>query len=151
MTHCILLLYRIKIRFCTPFHRFVERTGCVIYPQGNHFDPIAMLFNMFADFRIGDQGGCKNKPDLILYQDIGCFFLVTGFKAGIGQRLEAEKADLEKFRSEFFGQLSQLLAGREGVRVVVDDQNQPSASVVRKSGSMAGPRRRASRASGARV
>lgn len=36
------------------------------------------------------------------------------------QRLEAEKADLEKFRSEFFGQLSQLLAGREGVRVVGD-------------------------------
>jgi chemotaxis protein MotB len=35
-------------------------------------------------------------------------------------RLEAEKADLEKFRSEFFGQLSQLLAGREGVRVVGD-------------------------------
>ncbi len=36
------------------------------------------------------------------------------------KRLEAEKADLEKFRSEFFGQLSQLLAGREGVRVVGD-------------------------------
>ncbi|MCU0817236.1 MAG: peptidoglycan -binding protein [Cypionkella sp.] len=35
-------------------------------------------------------------------------------------RLEAEKADLERFRSEFFGQLSQLLAGREGVRVVGD-------------------------------
>ena len=36
------------------------------------------------------------------------------------KRLEAEKADLEKFRSEFFGQLSQLLAGRQGVRVVGD-------------------------------
>ncbi len=36
------------------------------------------------------------------------------------KRLEAEKANLEKFRSEFFGQLSQLLAGREGVRVVGD-------------------------------
>lgn len=36
------------------------------------------------------------------------------------QRLEAEKADLEKFRSEFFGQLSQLLEGRAGVRVVGD-------------------------------
>jgi chemotaxis protein MotB len=43
------------------------------------------------------------------------------------RRLEAEKAglearaeDLERFRSEFFGQLSQLLAGREGVRVVGD-------------------------------
>lgn len=35
-------------------------------------------------------------------------------------RLEAENADLAKFRSEFFGQLSQLLAGREGVRVVGD-------------------------------
>lgn len=35
-------------------------------------------------------------------------------------RLEAENANLEKFRSEFFGQLSQLLAGREGVRVVGD-------------------------------
>ena len=35
-------------------------------------------------------------------------------------RIEAEKADLEKFRSEFFGQLSQLLAGRDGVRVVGD-------------------------------
>ena len=33
---------------------------------------------------------------------------------------EAEKADLERFRSEFFGQLSSLLAGREGVRVVGD-------------------------------
>ncbi len=36
------------------------------------------------------------------------------------KRLEAEKADLEKFRSEFFGELSQVLAGREGVRVVGD-------------------------------
>ena len=36
------------------------------------------------------------------------------------KRLESEKADLEKFRSEFFGQLSQLLAGRDGVRVVGD-------------------------------
>jgi chemotaxis protein MotB len=35
-------------------------------------------------------------------------------------RLEAQNADLEKFRSEFFGELSQLLAGREGVRVVGD-------------------------------
>ncbi|MCB6179174.1 peptidoglycan -binding protein [Rhodobacter sp. Har01] len=34
--------------------------------------------------------------------------------------LEAEKADLEKFRSDFFGQLSRLLDGREGVRVVGD-------------------------------
>jgi chemotaxis protein MotB len=35
-------------------------------------------------------------------------------------RLEAENADLESFRSEFFGQLSRLLEGREGVRVVGD-------------------------------
>src|SRR3990167_5030278 len=35
-------------------------------------------------------------------------------------RLQAENADLAKFRSEFFGQLSQLLDGREGVRVVGD-------------------------------
>ena len=39
---------------------------------------------------------------------------------GERKRLEVEKADLEKFRSEFFGQLSQLLSGREGVRVVGD-------------------------------
>lgn len=36
------------------------------------------------------------------------------------KRLEAANADLAKFRSEFFGQLSQLLAGRQGVRVVGD-------------------------------
>jgi chemotaxis protein MotB len=36
------------------------------------------------------------------------------------KRLEAENANLARFRSEFFGQLSQLLAGREGVRVVGD-------------------------------
>ena len=36
------------------------------------------------------------------------------------KRLEAENADLERFRSEFFGQLSTLLQGREGVRVVGD-------------------------------
>ena len=36
------------------------------------------------------------------------------------KRLEAEKQNLEKFRSEFFGQLSQVLAGRQGVRVVGD-------------------------------
>lgn len=35
-------------------------------------------------------------------------------------RLEAETRDLAKFRSEFFGQLSTLLEGREGVRVVGD-------------------------------
>lgn len=36
------------------------------------------------------------------------------------KRLEDEKQNLEKYRSEFFGQLSQLLAGRQGVRVVGD-------------------------------
>jgi chemotaxis protein MotB len=36
------------------------------------------------------------------------------------KRLEAENQNLEKFRSEFFGQLRQLLAGRPGVRVVGD-------------------------------
>ena len=36
------------------------------------------------------------------------------------KRLEAENQDLSRFRSEFFGQLSTLLAGREGVRVVGD-------------------------------
>ncbi len=36
------------------------------------------------------------------------------------QRLETANLDLAKFRSEFFGQLSTLLAGREGVRVVGD-------------------------------
>lgn len=36
------------------------------------------------------------------------------------KRLEAEKADLERFRSEFFGQLREVLAGRPGVRVVGD-------------------------------
>ena len=35
-------------------------------------------------------------------------------------RLEAENQNLEKFRSEFFGQLSQVMAGREGVRIVGD-------------------------------
>ena len=36
------------------------------------------------------------------------------------KRLESENQNLEKFRSEFFGQLSTLLAGRQGVRVVGD-------------------------------
>ncbi len=36
------------------------------------------------------------------------------------KRLEAENQNLSRFRSEFFGQLSTLLAGREGVRVVGD-------------------------------
>lgn len=35
-------------------------------------------------------------------------------------RLAAENADLARYRSEFFGKLSQLLDGREGVRVVGD-------------------------------
>ncbi|MEY4983354.1 MAG: hypothetical protein RIR62_1620 [Pseudomonadota bacterium] len=35
-------------------------------------------------------------------------------------RLEAENVTLAQYRSEFFGKLSQLLAGREGVRVVGD-------------------------------
>jgi chemotaxis protein MotB len=35
-------------------------------------------------------------------------------------RLSAENQNLEKFRSEFFGQLRTVLAGREGVRVVGD-------------------------------
>ena len=35
-------------------------------------------------------------------------------------RLAAENKDLARFRSEFFGQLSTLLQGREGVRVVGD-------------------------------
>ncbi len=36
------------------------------------------------------------------------------------KRLEAENQNLEKFRSEFFGQLRTVLAGRQGVRVVGD-------------------------------
>lgn len=36
------------------------------------------------------------------------------------KRLEAENLDLARFRSEFFGQLREVLAGREGVRIVGD-------------------------------
>ncbi len=36
------------------------------------------------------------------------------------KRLEAEKQDLEKYRSEFFGRLREVLAAQEGVRVVGD-------------------------------
>ncbi|MDO5605883.1 MAG: peptidoglycan -binding protein [Paracoccus sp. (in: a-proteobacteria)] len=35
-------------------------------------------------------------------------------------RLEAEAADLVRYRSEFFGRLSQILQGREGIEVVGD-------------------------------
>jgi chemotaxis protein MotB len=41
-------------------------------------------------------------------------------EAAEAERLAAENRDLARFRSEFFGQLSTLLAGREGVRVVGD-------------------------------
>jgi chemotaxis protein MotB len=41
-------------------------------------------------------------------------------EAAENERLAAENRDLGRFRSEFFGQLSTLLAGREGVRVVGD-------------------------------
>ena len=41
-------------------------------------------------------------------------------EAAEAERLTAENRDLARFRSEFFGQLSTLLAGREGVRVVGD-------------------------------
>ncbi|MDD8023080.1 MAG: peptidoglycan -binding protein [Paracoccaceae bacterium] len=36
------------------------------------------------------------------------------------KRAEAEAKDLTRYRSEFFGRMSELLAGREGVRVVGD-------------------------------
>jgi len=36
------------------------------------------------------------------------------------QRLEAEAQDLERFRSEFFGQLRDLLEGQDGVQIVGD-------------------------------
>jgi chemotaxis protein MotB len=41
-------------------------------------------------------------------------------EAAEAARLAAENRDLARFRSEFFGQLSNLLEGREGVRVVGD-------------------------------
>ncbi|MCX7286058.1 MAG: peptidoglycan -binding protein [Rhodobacterales bacterium] len=41
-------------------------------------------------------------------------------EAAEAERLAAENLDLARFRSEFFGELSTLLAGREGVRVVGD-------------------------------
>jgi chemotaxis protein MotB len=41
-------------------------------------------------------------------------------EAAEAARLEAENRDLARFRSEFFGELSALLEGREGVRVVGD-------------------------------
>ena len=41
-------------------------------------------------------------------------------EAAEADRLKAENQDLAKYRSEFFGQLSKLLAGQPGVRVVGD-------------------------------
>ena len=41
-------------------------------------------------------------------------------EAAEADRLQAENQDLAKYRSEFFGQLSTLLAGQPGVRVVGD-------------------------------
>ena len=44
----------------------------------------------------------------------------AALEAAARKRLELENQDLSKFRSEFFGELSRVLAGREGVRVVGD-------------------------------
>jgi chemotaxis protein MotB len=44
----------------------------------------------------------------------------AALEAAEAARLAEENRDLARFRSEFFGQLSSLLAGREGVRVVGD-------------------------------
>ena len=41
-------------------------------------------------------------------------------EAAEAERLKAENQDLTKYRSEFFGQVSKLLAGQPGVRVVGD-------------------------------
>ncbi len=41
-------------------------------------------------------------------------------EAAEAARLAAENADLARYRSEFFGKLSELLEGREGVRIVGD-------------------------------
>ncbi len=41
-------------------------------------------------------------------------------EAAEAERLKAENQDLSKYRSEFFGELSKLLAGQPGVRVVGD-------------------------------
>ena len=41
-------------------------------------------------------------------------------EAAAAARLKLENQDLSKYRSEFFGQISQLLAGQPGVRVVGD-------------------------------
>lgn len=44
----------------------------------------------------------------------------AALEAEARQKAEAEARDLARYRSEFFGRLSQILAGREGVRVVGD-------------------------------
>ncbi|MBD9528219.1 peptidoglycan -binding protein [Paracoccus sp. PAR01] len=43
-----------------------------------------------------------------------------GLEEEARSKAEAEAKDLARYRSEFFGRLSQILAGREGVRVVGD-------------------------------
>ncbi|MFN6978871.1 MAG: peptidoglycan -binding protein, partial [Gemmobacter sp.] len=45
---------------------------------------------------------------------------IAALEAAERQRLEEEARQLERFRSEFFGQLRDVLAGREGVRIVGD-------------------------------
>ncbi len=44
----------------------------------------------------------------------------AALEAAEAERLAREAADLARYRSEFFGRLSQILAGREGVTVVGD-------------------------------
>lgn len=44
----------------------------------------------------------------------------AAIEAEARRKAEAEAADLARYRSEFFGKLSQILAGREGVQVVGD-------------------------------
>jgi len=44
----------------------------------------------------------------------------AALEAAEAERLKAENQDLSKYRSEFFGQLSKLLEGQPGVRVVGD-------------------------------
>ena len=81
---------RFLIRLSAAFCRLLESLVGIIYPKGQNFNAIAMLFNMFADRRRRVKPCGEHNTDFSLLQHIGCAVSHTRFRSGIGYGLEAE-------------------------------------------------------------
>src|SRR5690554_2136442 len=94
----IIVCLGLLVGFRTPLDGFFIGFIGIIHPQGQYFNAVPMLFNMFRNGMIGAEGGGEYQPNFILAQYIGSPVSNASFRTSVGLGLKSKSRFIEMCR-----------------------------------------------------